>query len=74
MNSRTASIGFRSPRSREPDLVESTIAQAVGVTEGLARHLANRQTLLLLDNFEQVLVAAPGLSELLGVGPHSSCW
>jgi predicted ATPase/class 3 adenylate cyclase len=51
---------------REPDLVEPTIAQAVGVTDGLAHHLGNRQILLLLDNFEQVIDAAPRLGELLG--------
>jgi predicted ATPase len=51
---------------REPELVEATIAQAVGITDGLANHLANRQTLLLLDNFEQIVDAASGLAELLG--------
>jgi predicted ATPase/class 3 adenylate cyclase len=51
---------------REPDLVEPTIAQAVGITDGLANHLANRQTLLVLDNFEHVVDAAAGLAELLG--------
>lgn len=50
---------------REPDLVEPTIAQAMGITDGLATHLANRQILLLLDNFEQVVEAASGLAELL---------
>jgi predicted ATPase/class 3 adenylate cyclase len=51
---------------REPDLVEATIAKAVGVTDGLVNHLANRQVLLLLDNFEQVIEAAPRLAEILG--------
>ncbi len=51
---------------RDPNLVEPTVGQAVGVREGLASHLANRQVLLLLDNFEQVVDAAPMLAELLG--------
>jgi len=51
---------------RDPDLVEPTVARAVGVKEGLASHLGNRQVLLLLDNFEQVVDAAPMLAELLG--------
>jgi predicted ATPase/class 3 adenylate cyclase len=54
---------------REPDLVEPAMAQAVGVTDRLAHHLANRHILLLLDNFEQVVEAAPRLGELLGAAP-----
>ena len=54
---------------RDPDLVLSSIAQALGVKEGLPAHIADRQLLLLLDNLEQVIEAAPQLSELLGACP-----
>ncbi len=50
---------------REPDLVEPTIAKVVGISGGLAAYLANRKALLLLDNFEQLIDAAPDLGELL---------
>jgi predicted ATPase/class 3 adenylate cyclase len=51
----------------ERSLVSTAIAQAVGARgsgqrepdEILAEHLAERQLLLILDNFEQVVVAAP---------------
>jgi predicted ATPase len=59
----------------EPDLVVSKIAQILGVREGgslallesLKRYLQNKHILLLLDNFEQVLVAAPIVTELLEI-------
>jgi predicted ATPase/Tfp pilus assembly protein PilF len=59
----------------EPRLVVSKIAQILGVREGgslsllasLKRYLRNKQILLLLDNFEQVIVAAPVVAELLEV-------
>ncbi|MDQ2981460.1 MAG: tetratricopeptide repeat protein [Actinomycetota bacterium] len=50
---------------RDPELVLPTIAQTVGAKNGLAQHLGSRETLLLLDNFEHVADAAPGLAELL---------
>lgn len=50
---------------RDPELVQPAVARALGVKDGLADHLANREVLLLLDNFEQVVDAAPGLAELL---------
>jgi predicted ATPase/DNA-binding CsgD family transcriptional regulator len=61
----------------DPGLVASSIATAVGVrerpdrslSETLSAELANRQALLVLDNFEQVDAAAPLLSELLVAGP-----
>jgi predicted ATPase/class 3 adenylate cyclase len=59
----------------DPDLVASAIAQALGVREEPARpildtlkdDLAERQLLLLLDNFEQILPAAPVIADLLTV-------
>jgi predicted ATPase/class 3 adenylate cyclase len=59
-------------------LVPSTIAEALGVHEEPARplmeslrgHLSDKEVLLLLDNFEQVIEAAPLLSELLGGAPR----
>jgi predicted ATPase/DNA-binding CsgD family transcriptional regulator len=58
---------------RTPDLVVSTTAQALGLKEAsyrpalerLQAYLKEKQLLLLLDNFEQVIVAAPLVAELL---------
>jgi predicted ATPase/class 3 adenylate cyclase len=62
----------------DPDLLASTIAEALGVTEGgdqppeelLKGYLRDREILLVLDNFEQVLEAAPLLDELLSTALH----
>lgn len=51
---------------RDPELVEPAIGQAMGVTHDLAGHLVNRKILVVLDNFEQVVDAAPRMAELLG--------
>jgi predicted ATPase/class 3 adenylate cyclase len=59
----------------EPGLVPSIIAQSLGIIEsssrsiidGLTNHLQNKSLLLLLDNFEQVISAAPLVAELLAV-------
>ena len=48
---------------REPSLVTETIAQTLGARDGLAAHIGDREMLLLLDNLEQVIEAAPELSE-----------
>ena len=50
---------------RESALVTETIAQTLGAKDGLAEHIGDRELLLLLDNFEQVVDAAPDLGELL---------
>jgi predicted ATPase/class 3 adenylate cyclase len=50
---------------RDPDLVLPTVVQTLGAKNGLAEHLRNRRTLLLLDNFEQVVAAAPALFDVL---------
>ncbi|MFL5805651.1 MAG: ATP-binding protein [Roseiflexaceae bacterium] len=62
---------------RDTGLVPSTIAQALGVKESgglplleiIKTYLHDRHVLLLLDNFEQVLVAAPLVAELLATAP-----
>jgi len=50
---------------REPALVVETIAQTLGAQGTLAEHIGGRTMLLLLDNFEQLVEAAPELSALL---------
>jgi predicted ATPase/DNA-binding CsgD family transcriptional regulator len=62
----------------DPDLVVPTIAQTLGLKdtgsqpplEFLKASLSDKHLLLLLDNFEQVLAAAPQLSALLVACPH----
>jgi predicted ATPase len=49
----------------DDELVEPAIAEAVGARDSLAEHVGNTEILLLLDNFEQLVDAAPRLSELL---------
>jgi len=58
---------------REPDLVAARIAQTIGVpataqwsvTADLEAYLRDRQALLILDNFEQVVLAGPLVARLL---------
>ena len=60
------------------DLVPPAIASALGITAGGAKgpleavidYLADKQMLLLLDNFEQVVEAAPDVSRLLHEAPR----
>jgi predicted ATPase/class 3 adenylate cyclase len=54
----------------DPELVLPTIASNIGARGELADHIDERRTLLLLDNLEQVLGAAPYVSKLLGRCPH----
>jgi predicted ATPase/class 3 adenylate cyclase len=61
-----------------PGLVVSAIASALGVREGpgesleasLTSYLGTRQRLLLMDNFEQILGAAPLIIDLLAACPR----
>jgi len=61
----------------DPRLVISTIAHSLGVkeignkplTDILKNWLHDKSMLLVLDNFEQVLVAAPQIAELLASAP-----
>src|SRR5260370_16196379 len=62
----------------DADLVITTIAEALGIKEAgerpvadlLQASLRDKHLLLLLDNFEQVLAAAPRLSDLLADCPQ----
>ncbi len=62
---------------RDPMLVAPRIAGAVGVAEGgvrpiselLADWLRDKRLLLVLDNFEQVIAAAPVVADLLRAAP-----
>ena len=62
---------------REWELVVPTIAQTLGLRdqpgesalETLGEYLRDKRLLLVLDNFEQVLPAAPALSSLLAEAP-----
>jgi predicted ATPase/class 3 adenylate cyclase len=55
---------------RDPALVAETVAQTLGAKDGLAEHIGERELLLLLDNFEQVVEAAPELGLLLESCPN----
>jgi predicted ATPase/class 3 adenylate cyclase len=55
---------------RDPALVTETIAQTLGAKDGVADHIGERELLLLLDNLEQVIEAAPELAALLSACPH----
>ena len=66
---------------RDPALVLSAITQALelrvsghrSLLEGIAHFLQGKDALLILDNFEHVVAAAPLLSELLSRCPHLMC-
>jgi predicted ATPase/class 3 adenylate cyclase len=50
-------------------LVGAAIGQALEAKVELADHVADKRMLLLLDNFEQLVDAAPALAELLQTAP-----
>jgi predicted ATPase/class 3 adenylate cyclase len=62
----------------DPALVPATIAQALGlravadrpVLDVVIEYLRERRVLLLLDNFEQILPAAPAVADLLAACPR----
>jgi predicted ATPase/class 3 adenylate cyclase len=56
---------------RDPAFVERAIRTSVGADDGLIEYVANKRLLLLLDNFEQVVEAAPAVSALVGGTPHA---
>ncbi|MDQ6694315.1 MAG: LuxR C-terminal-related transcriptional regulator [Chloroflexota bacterium] len=63
---------------RDPAYVTSAIASALGISEGGAQSLATRlghslaqsPALMVLDNFEHVLAAAPEIADLLAACPE----
>jgi predicted ATPase/class 3 adenylate cyclase len=62
---------------QDPELVPSAIAQALAISttgsrrpiDALLDHLRDKRTLLVLDNFEQLLPAAPVTTKLLEASP-----
>lgn len=56
---------------RDPELVERAIQTSVGADDGLVDHIGTKRLLILLDNFEQVVEAAPVISSLLGHAPNA---
>ena len=62
----------------DPELVIPTTARALGIRDAgdqpladrLAEYLSDKHLLLLLDNFEHLLEAAPRLPDLLRAAPH----
>ncbi|MEO6206897.1 MAG: hypothetical protein ABIP77_02935, partial [Candidatus Limnocylindrales bacterium] len=66
---------------RDPELVAPTIARTMGVADsatrsaldGIADTIGERRILLVLDNFEQVVVAAPVVTDLLRRCPQVTC-
>lgn len=62
----------------DPALVMPTIAHTLGIREGgdrspfdnLKDYLAGRETLLILDNLEQIIAVAPAVAQLLTAAPR----
>lgn len=62
----------------DPDLFITTVAAELGIRETPARpvddalvaYLRDRGVLLVLDNFEQLVAAAPSVGELLAIAPR----
>jgi len=55
---------------RDPSLVQDTIGQTLGAKAGLTEHISEREMLLLVDNLEQVVTAAPELAILVETCPN----
>ena len=55
---------------RDPSLVTETVGQTLGAKDGLVDHVGEREMLLLLDNLEQVIEAAPELASLVEACPN----
>jgi predicted ATPase len=55
---------------RDPAVVAETIGQTLGAQDGLAEEIGERELLLLLDNFEQLVEASPELATLVEACPN----
>jgi predicted ATPase len=55
---------------RDPSLVLAEIGKTIGASDGLAAHVGEREMLLVLDNLEQVIDAAPELASLVEACPN----
>jgi len=55
---------------RESPLVVETIARTLGAKDGIVEHIGEREVLLLVDNLEQVVGAAPDLAVLVESCPN----
>jgi DNA-binding winged helix-turn-helix (wHTH) protein len=56
---------------RDPALVEQAIGASVGADGDLIAYVASKRLLVVLDNFEQVVKAAPVVSALLAGTPNA---
>jgi len=54
----------------DPTLVENAAAQALGSKDTLSAAVRDKRLLLVLDNFEHLLDAAPGVAETIGSCPR----
>jgi predicted ATPase len=50
---------------REPELVLETLSQTLDAKGELREHIGDKRTVVVLDNFEQVIEAAPAVADLL---------
>jgi predicted ATPase/class 3 adenylate cyclase len=55
---------------RDPQLVVESAAQALGADDGLVEHIGDKSLLIVFDNFEQVVEAAPDVAALLSACPN----
>jgi predicted ATPase len=53
-----------------PELMLEEIARVLGASDDLTRHIGERELLLVLDNFEQVVEAGPALGDLVSSCPN----
>jgi predicted ATPase/class 3 adenylate cyclase len=55
----------------DPALVVPTVEEKVGAPAGLAEFLGDKRVLLVVDNLEQVIEAAPALADVLGAASQT---